>query len=264
MKRLCFAVALLLGLAMAAQAAGPPAGAAVWLDGNAGVATGGGFVTTWTDQANSIVFSPDTPGTSTQVPIGPNMGINLPNNVGGFTAPANPLLDVTAKLDIFWVGDFLETSGAASAFWKGGNYNMIEWAMAPRQRIQVLNGLAEVNWWNRPQQIHIVQVSATAAGYSTFINGALEEAVPGALAFVPDGSVLTMFGQTGAPNNNNYGTLAEALLYGDSAVDTNAVGWYLQQKYGIQGTYTEPVVVAEPAGLGLLGVALLGLRKRRS
>jgi len=256
-------MALLLGLAMAAQAA-PPGSPVIHLDPDVGFSEVAGAVT-W---ANSGSVVCNFTGSGTKLVAFQNGHDVLSNGGALVSSVPSDAWDVTTEVHSFLVWDNHNTSGNAGSYANIGNYDSWSYVMAGVRSPMALGVGTGPTWtWaavpgGDTVQLWIEENRGAGGVMDTFFDGVNIDDVPGnawgGSTPVTTGTfhVMDMGGY-----NVSYGELGEFLLY-VGPVDVNAVGVYLQTKWNIQGAYE--VVVPEPAGLGLLGVALLGLRKRRS
>jgi len=120
--------------------------------------------------------------------------------------------------------------------------------------------------------VHILELSfSTSGGYAFYIDGVAAGTNGSTTAWSGSPSPDQFF--IGAQQSVNIwnGLLGDIVLSNAvlSADDRNKVGEYLETLYGLDTEYEADLgngngAIPEPAGLVLMGVALLGLRKRRS
>jgi len=253
----------------------------------------GNEVNSWTDSTTSPITASNT-GTARPIYSSNGFGAGLPGlsfdgaNDRLATAGAAADAKFTTAANFFAVvkraadestqgGDTVISYGSSGG---GGNTNYI-WQVdrggtpgpTAYPNVYAGGGWRDGNA-NVDTSVHILELSFQSGGgggYAFYIDG------------VAAGTNSNMTAWSGSPNPDQFfigvqlsvnfwnGLLGDIVLSNAvlGADDRNKVGEYLETLYGLDTEYEADLgngnggAIPEPAGLGLLGVALLGLRKRR-
>lgn len=261
MKRLIAAVLVFGALCGVALAAGPPGNPVVWLDPDYGLVDNGNGTVTWTNSGSwmGTFEGSGSVGTANGRPT-LNWGSGLASS------EASAAFSATTTIYVFAVWDLTRTSGNGGKFEHAGSYYSWGFTM-PKKRSDAFGGVGcypTGTWAARPMGSLWIDETRMAGGVvDVFINGVNDDDVPGnVIGALAKATAKLWIGSQAGNVNFSGGRCSEFLVY-TSPVNPNAVGAYLQKKYGIRCAYQGAVPVAEPVAIGLLGLALLAARRTR-